>query len=188
MRSQDADILIIPGLSNSGPDHWQSRWEAKLSSARRVAQEDWEQPKLDDWTGRINAAIAAADKPVVLVAHSLGVIAAVHAAQALDEKIAGGFFVTPPSERAIVEHAAIDPHFAPIPTTPLRFPSVLIASRDDPYSSYRETEDLADAWGAALADAGFSGHINVASGHGPWPEGLMVFAGFLKQLRPNSGA
>ncbi len=187
MRTQDADILIIPGLGNSGPDHWQTRWEAKLSSARRVVQEDWEHPDLGDWTGRIAAAVGSAEKPVILIAHSLGVIAAVHmvqklAAQKLGSKIAGGFFVAPPSERAMTEHAAIDPDFSPVPTARLPFPSVLVASRDDPFAYYDETEDMAYAWGAALADAGFSGHINTASGHGPWPEGLMRFAGFLKQL------
>ncbi len=187
MRTQDADILIIPGLGNSGPDHWQSRWEAKLSGARRVVQDDWEHPDLGDWTGRIAAAVGSATKPVILVAHSLGAIAAVQvaqnlAAQELDGKIAGGFFVAPPSERVMTEHAAIDPGFARVPTAPLPFPSVLVASRDDPFSTYGEAEDMAYAWGAALADAGFSGHINVASGHGPWPEGLMRFAGFLKKL------
>ena len=187
MRTQDADILILPGLGNSGPDHWQSRWEAKLSSARRVLQEDWEHPEVGDWTAQIGTAIHSATKPVVLIAHSLGVIAAVHVAQQLAGqegagRIAGGFFVAPPSERAITKHAAIDPHFAPVPTAPLPFPSVLVASRNDPFSTYGDAEDMAYAWGAALADAGFSGHINMDSGHGPWPEGLMRFAGFMKTL------
>ncbi len=187
MRTQDADILIIPGLGNSGPDHWQSRWEAKLSSARRVEQSDWESPDARDWTGRIAETIGSATKPVVLVAHSLGVIAAVQVAQNLaarnlDGKIAGGFLVAPPSERAMAGVTAIDPGFRPVPQAPLPFPSVLVASRDDPYSAYHEAKDMAYAWGAALADAGFSGHINMDSGHGPWPEGLMCFAGFLKNL------
>lgn len=187
MRTQDADILIIPGLGNSGPDHWQSRWEAKLSSARRVVQDDWEHPEFGDWTARIGTAVASATKPVILIAHSLGVLAAVHAVQnpaapELGGKIVGGFFVAPPSERVIAEHVAIDPRFAPVPSAPLRFPSVLVASRDDPFSTYDEAEDIAYAWGAALADAGFSGHINMDSGHGPWPEGLMRLAGFLKAL------
>ena len=118
-------------------------------------------------------------------------IATVHAAQQLaqrneldDGKIAGGFFVAPPSEDRITSIAAIDPRFAPVPTAPLPFPTVLVASRDDPYSSFSEAEDMAYAWGSAIADAGLSGHINVASGYGPWPEGLMRFAGFLKNLRP----
>lgn len=182
MLTQDSAILIIPGLGNSGPDHWQTRWEMRLSSAKRVVQQDWEHPDLDAWTGEIAAAVDAAGKPVVLIAHSLGVTAAVHAAQKLEGKIAGGFFVAPVSERTIKDHAAIDPEFAPVPTAPLHFPSVVVASRDDPYASYADSEDMAYAWGAALADAGYCGHINVESGYGPWPEGLMRFAGFLKAL------
>jgi hypothetical protein len=185
MRTQDADILIIPGLGNSGPEHWQSRWQAKLSSARRIEQKDWEKPDFADWTKRIGEAIAAADKPVILLAHSLGVIAAVHAAQKYGDKIAGAFFVAPPSERKI-EQMGIDTRFAPVPTEPLPFPSVVVASRDDPYSNFGEAEDMAFAWGSAIADAGFAGHVNVESGHGPWPEGLMRFATFLKQLRPEN--
>ena len=187
MLTQDATILIIPGLGNSGPDHWQSRWEAKLSGARRVEQADWEHPKAADWTARIAEEVAKAEKPVILIAHSLGVIAAVHAAQNMaaqkaDDKIVGGFLVAPPADRVMEEHSAIDPQFVPAPTAPLNFPSVLVASRDDPFSTFREAEDMAYAWGSAIADAGFSGHINVASDHGPWPEGLMRFAGFLKKL------
>jgi hypothetical protein len=184
MRTKDADILIIPGLGNSGPDHWQSRWEGKISSARRVAQQDWEQPDFEAWTEEIVRAVNGSERPLILVAHSLGVIAAVHAAQKLEGKIAGGFLVAPPSERVIAEHGMIDPRFVPVPNAPLPFPSVLVASRDDPYSTYAEAEEMAYAWGSAIADAGLSGHLNVASGHGPWPEGLMVFAGFLKRLQP----
>jgi len=58
----------------------------------------------------------------------------------------------------------------------------VIASRDDPYALYEASEAFAAALGAELADAGLSGHINSESGHGPWPEGLMRFAAFLKTL------
>lgn len=188
MLTQDATILVVPGLGNSEPDHWQSRWQAKLSTAQRVEQDDWTAPDFEKWTKRIADAILASDKPVILLAHSLGVLAAVHAVQQLvardelDDKIAGAFLVAPPSEDRIASIAAIDPRFAPIPTAPLPFPSVLVASRDDIYSSFGEAEDMAYAWGSAIADAGSSGHINVASGYGPWPEGLMRFASFMKKL------
>ncbi|HYD14828.1 MAG TPA: alpha/beta hydrolase, partial [Hyphomicrobium sp.] len=36
MKTSDVDILIVPGWSSSGPDHWQSRWERTLKTARRV--------------------------------------------------------------------------------------------------------------------------------------------------------
>jgi hypothetical protein len=80
--------------------------------------------------------------------------------------------------------AGVDPAFAPISRDPLPFPSILVASRTDPHCAFDRAEDFAYAWGAALADAGNAGHLNTASGHGPWPEGLMRFAGFLAKLQP----
>jgi uncharacterized protein len=69
-----------------------------------------------------------------------------------------------------------------LPKEPLPFPAVLVASRNDKYSSFENSEALAGMLGAKLVDAGYSGHINSESGHGPWPEGLMQFASFLKTL------
>lgn len=182
MRSRDADILVIPGLGGSGPDHWQSRWQAKLPTARRVEQKDWDKPVLADWRDAIAAAIAEAERPVILVAHSLGAIAAADIAGELGEKVRGGFMVAPPSQRAIREMAAVDPRFAAVAAATLPFPSVLVASRDDPYATFAQSEELARIWQSEIADAGDAGHINSESGHGPWPEGLMRFAGFLKTL------
>ena len=183
MRTSDCEILIVPGLTNSGPDHWQSRWQHKLSTARRVEQDDWERPRLDAWTARLGEAVAAASKPVVLVAHSLGVLAVAHAAALLPAgKVCGAFLVALPDVEAS-SVPAVEETFAPIPREPLPFPSILVASRSDPYCSYERAEDFAYAWGSALADAGDAGHLNTASGHGPWPEGLMRFAGFLSRLR-----
>ncbi len=182
MRTSEADILIIPGLGGSGPDHWQSRWQAKLATARRVEQRDCDRPRLEDWRERIIAAVKTAERPVVIVAHSLGVIAAAHAAAAIGEKVRGAFLVAPPSARGIESTEAIDNAFAHVPLAPLPFPGVLVASRDDSYATYREVEELARAWGTKLSDAGAAGHINAESGYGPWPEGLMHFAEFLSKL------
>ena len=187
MRTSEAEILLIPGLGGSGPDHWQSRWEAKIPAVRRVVQADWEKPELDTWRDRIVEEVERAARPVVLVAHSLGVLAAVHAAPFLAKgescgKVKGGFLVAPPSAKVLAGLDALDPAFLAFSGEPLPFPSLVIASRDDPYSTFADSEDLARALGAELIDAGFSGHINSESGHGPWPEGVMRFAGFLKML------
>ncbi len=138
MRTSDADILIIPGLGGSGPDHWQSRWEVKLSTARRVEQKDWERPRLADWRDAISTAVAEAERPVILVAHSLGAITVADIAAALGDKVKGAFLVAPPSLRSVKEIEAIDPAFADIAAAALPFPSVLVASRDDPYASFAE--------------------------------------------------
>ena len=182
MRTSDVDILIVPGLAGGTLDHWYSRWEQKLPTARRVVQEDWHHPDLARWSAQLVAAVQAATRPTILVAHSLGVVTVAHAADAIAERVVGAFLVAPPSAAVLRTMSEVDPAFADLPEGRLPFPAVLVASRDDPYAAYEDSESLAATWGVELVDAGASGHLNDESGHGPWPEGLMRFAGFLKSL------
>lgn len=177
----EVEILIVPDWGNAGPDHWQSRWTAKMRTAHRVEQE---RPLLADWVGRIVQAVTAAQRPVVLVAHGCGVPAVVHAAPRLDRgKVAGAFLVAPTD---LAQTSSPWPTqaggFHPVPTDPLPFPSLVIASRTDPYMAFERARGLALDWGADFADAGDSGHIDAASGHGPWPEGLLRLGAFLRRL------
>lgn len=182
MKTSDVDIVIAPGLDGGTANHWYSRWEQKLPTARRVAQADWHHPRLASWSEGLVTAVHAATRPVVLVGHSLGVTTIAHAAERVSDRVIGAFLVAPPSVRVLRTLEAVDPTFADIPLAPLPFPALLIASRDDDHGSYEESEVLAKAWRVELVDAGASGHINDESGFGPWPEGLMRFAGFLKSL------
>src|SRR5689334_9711954 len=94
MKTSDCDILIVPGYQDSGVDHWQSRWERQLSTARRVKQENWDSPDKEEWVRKIVEDVAAAKLPVVLVGHSLGVLAIAHAAVRLPrDKVQGAFLV-----------------------------------------------------------------------------------------------
>ena len=77
--------------------------------------------------------------------------------------------------------------YTPVPRDPLPFPSLVAASKTDPYASQEAAADLANAWGAMLVDAGDCGHINDESGHGPWPEGLMTFTVFIHRLKRAEG-
>jgi predicted alpha/beta hydrolase family esterase len=184
MKIKDADILIVPGYTNSGPDHWQSRWQAKLSTARRVEQAEWSKPVREDWTAVMADAVNQATKPVVIIAHSLGVPTAIQAIPGFRKLVAGAFLVAPPD----VANPTIRPKhlmtFGPYPRDPLPFPSVTIGSRNDPYSELGVAEDIAAAWGSLFIDAGEAGHINADSGFGPWPEGSVAFARFLSRLEP----
>lgn len=183
MRTRDIDILIVPGLGGSGPDHWQSRWEAKLPTARRVHQASWDAPNKALWVGRVAEAIAESNRPIVLVAHSLGVIVTAQALSATDPgRVSGAFLVAPPEQERLREIPEVDPGFVPYPSTALPCPALLVASDNDPYASVDAARSMASTWGATLLEAGAAGHINVDSGHGPWPEGLMAFAGFISRL------
>ena len=182
MKASDADILMIPGYTDSGPDHWQTRWQSRLSTARRVEQAEWSKPVREDWVARLIEEVNASTRPVVLVAHSLGVPTLIHAVPHIAGKVAGAFLVAPPD----VANPAIRPKhlmtFGPYPREPLPFPSITVASRNDAFGTFEHADDIANAWGSLLVDAGESGHINAESGHGPWPEGTMVFAQFLSRL------
>lgn len=183
MKVKDADILIVPGYTNSGPDHWQSRWEQKLSTARRVEQAEWSKPVRGDWTQTFADAVNTAGRPVVVVAHSLGVPTVVQALHLLEKPIAGAFLVAPPD----VANPSIRPKhlmtFGPYPRDPLPFPSIVVASSNDPFCTLEVAEDFAAAWGSLFVHAGEAGHINSDSGYGPWPEGSMAFANFLTRLK-----
>ncbi|MCJ2031484.1 alpha/beta fold hydrolase [Methylobacterium sp. J-043] len=183
MKTADCDILILPGYAGSEEEHWQARWAARLKTARIVAQDDWHRPDPEAWRARVAEAVAAATQPVILIAHSLGVVAAVEAAPRFPEGVVrGALLVAFPDIEAGADLPESVRAFGPVPRDPLPFPSLLVASRTDPHCTYGRAEDYAYAWGSALVDAGEAGHINVASGHGPWPEGLMRLAGFLAPL------
>jgi uncharacterized protein len=188
VKSSETDILVIAGYEGSGPDHWQSRLITKLLSARLVEQEDWLYGSLDKAVDALVEAVKLATKPVVLVAHSAGCTLIAHAVPKLKaagviERIRGAYLVVPPSSQTLGGLVGIDPSFKVIPRDPLPFPSLFIASNSDPYSTMEQSADLSLAWGSELVEAGDAGHINADSGHGPWPEGMMRFAGFLSKLK-----
>ena len=182
MRVREIDILIVPGWTGSGPDHWQSRWERKLSTARRVEQADWDTPRLSDWVERIVAEVHASPRPPVIVAHSCGVTATVAAAPQIGGRLVGAFLVAPSDLEGRDLWPATDGGFAPVPMEQLPFPSKLIGSSTDPYCSVERAQELGAAWGSDVSIMAGAGHINTASGHGPWPEGLLTFGMFLKKL------
>jgi predicted alpha/beta hydrolase family esterase len=182
MKVKDADILIVPGYTNSGPEHWQTRWQAKLSTARRVEQAEWSKPVRRDWTQVLAGAVNEAERPVVIVAHSLGVATMVQALPLFEKTVAGAFLVAPPD----VANPEIRPKhlmtFGPYPRDPLPFPSIVVGSSNDPFCALDVAEDIASAWGSLFIHAGDAGHINADSGYGPWPEGSMAFANFMVRL------
>jgi len=157
-----------------------------MPSTRRVEQADWHKPVVEEWVAQLVTAIRPESENTILVAHSLGCQVVVQAMALLSESqkagIKGAFLVAPPD----VENPSIRPKhlmtFGPYPRAPLPFPSMVVASQNDSFCSYEKAGDMANAWGSMLVDARESGHINSQSGHGPWPDGLMLFGKFLSRL------
>ncbi|MFF2075834.1 RBBP9/YdeN family alpha/beta hydrolase [Kitasatospora sp. NPDC058162] len=180
--SDRTTYLVLPGYQDSGPAHWQSRWEAAEPDAfRRVEQADWDRPERPDWVARVDAAVAAAsaEGPVVLVAHSLGCVTAAHwAAGASAERTAavrGALLVAP----ADVDTAEVPEllGFRPVALERFPFPAVVVSSTDDPWVTPARAREFARAWGARYVEPGAYGHLNADSGLGDWPEGRELLAG-----------
>jgi len=179
-------VLILPGINDSGPAHWQSLWEGSIPGARRVLQEDWDRPDCGAWVAALVRAVEDARQRVgeqgrqggvFLVAHSLGCLLVAHAMAAgpsrdvLARHVRGALLVAPPDPDAISFPTDIARGFDPLPLQRLPFPSVLVASQDDPYADFAFARRVAAAWGSELVDAGTRGHLNAESGLGDWPEG-----------------
>ena len=179
MSATPDSVLVLPGWQSSGPEHWQSRWEA-LYGFQRVEQHDWMRPLRGDWTARLEETIVDAPGPVVLVAHSLGCILtawwAAHTRHAA--KVRGALLVAPGDvERP--DLAELIPGWAPIARQPLPFPAVLVGSQNDPYCSFERVQDLGQAWSARFIDGGALGHINTESGLGDWDAGHALLQALL---------
>ncbi|HMO29906.1 alpha/beta hydrolase [Enterovirga sp.] len=182
MRTSDSDLILVPGLGGPDPEHWQSRWGGRLATARHVRQRDWHAPDPAEWTSEIAAAVAAATRPAVILAHGLGTVATVLATPSFPAGIVRGAFLVAPVDVERPDMEGPLGAFSPLPRGPLPFPSLLVASRSDPRCDFARAGELAGAWGSVLVDAGEAGSLDGESGHGPWPEGLMRLAGFLKGL------
>ena len=164
-------ILLLPGWENSGPGHWQTRWESVYGD-HRVEQHEWMRPLRGDWSIRLEEEVLASPGPVVLAAHSLGcILVAAWASHSRNtHKVRGALLVAPGDlERDDLRQQI--PGWAPIVRQPLPFPAVLIAANDDPYCEAARSRQLASDWGARFVDAGARGHLNAESGLGDWPEG-----------------
>ncbi|EGV33346.1 protein of unknown function DUF1234 [Thiorhodococcus drewsii AZ1] len=176
--------LIIPGFQGSGPGHWQTWLEHQLPEARRVSGIDWGAPVLANWADSIRLAIQHAPEPVWLVAHSFGCLAAVTAGNALASRVAGALLVAPGdpdrfSARGLRESETSGSSIgSDLPRDLLGFPTLIVASGDDPWMRPARVAYWADRWGSTVVNAGKVGHLNEASGFGPWPEGLALLQSF----------
>lgn len=158
-------VLIVPGLGNSGPRHWQTLWESANSHYRRVVQRDWNEPNLNEWADALDRAVRNSGVACLVVAHSFGCLAVARRAAECGEGIAGALLVAPsdPDRWRVARDAIV--------RGPFGFPSIVVASETDPWLDIEKARALAAGWGSRLVNAGAAGHINVDAGYGRWPEG-----------------
>lgn len=183
-RSEPIRVLVIPGLRDSGPTHWQTWLQSHYRGAVRVEQDDWDAPDLRRWSARIGETLAAARatrrQPMrwVAVAHSFGCLAlAHHLAEHGAASPVGAALMVAPADPA---RFGVTPW---LPSTALGLPLTLIGSESDPWMPAPQAQAWADVWGAHFINLGDVGHINVDSGFGPFPMAKTLTAGLMQRVQ-----
>jgi len=188
---QSVTLVIVPGRGDSGPEHWQSRWERAYARTRRVMQRDWDNPVRAEWVAALDATLSAVIGPVILVGHSAGSMTIVQWAAGRAKPVVGALLVTPPDFEGDIPGLAPQvlaaAGWTPIPRGPLPFAAVLVASMNDPYATLPRSAEMARWWGARLVNVGEAGHLNSESGFGPWPEGERLLEELAAAARRNPG-
>ncbi len=176
--------IIIPGLGDSGSEHWQSYWQNLFPSSERVIQKDWNNPKLEDWIFELQNLIQNISEPMILIAHSLGVALVVHWANLHKNPNVKGAFLVSPSDVESPSHTPESSRgFSPFPKIKLPFPSLIVASADDPYVPIQRAESLADLWDSDFRNVGRLGHINSESKLEYWELGQHLLKKFELEIK-----
>jgi predicted alpha/beta hydrolase family esterase len=168
-------VLIVPGLRDHVPEHWQTLLAQRLPRAASVQPLEHDKLSCAARVAALDDAIAKIAGPVILVAHSAGVMITVHWAQRHERPIQGALLVTPPDFEAPLPDGYPTPGalaangWLPSPRLPLPFPSIVGGSRNDPLARFERVAEMAAAWGSRLVDLGEVGHLNPAAGYGQWP-------------------
>lgn len=182
---EDHPVLIVPGLRNSDPQHWQSLWQQQLPGSRRIHLDDWHTPNLDAWKGAIRSQLKAlyhqGRKPVLIIAHSFGALASASIAAETPEQVAALFLVAPadPDKFTLAQR---------LPQQPLRVPAKMIASSNDPWLSDAKAAYWALQWGTDFLRLKNVGHINSESGLGHWAEGVQQLNQLLRKAKQENSA
>jgi predicted alpha/beta hydrolase family esterase len=168
-----SNVLVVPGLGGSGPDHWQTRWEHAHGYVR-VQQRDWDQPERAGWIGELERTLTQRAGPCVLVAHSLGCSLVAHFVRQggpAVSRVCGALLVAPADVDDPSRTPDVTRCFSPLPLERLPFPAIVIASANDPFVDCERAKLFAERWGAAFEDVGDLGHINSDSKLGAWAQG-----------------
>jgi len=179
--------LVMPGIGDSGPHHWQTLWEKRDPRFKRVKQRDWDYPDRVEWVSALGRAIADYPGDLILVAHSLACLLVAHWTLTSQPRMRGrvrGAFLVAPVDPGGPAFPVTATGFAPVPLSPLPFPSLVVASTNDPYASVAYAAGVAQAWGSRCEIAGAKGHLNSESGLGEWPEGLELLESLVREAIP----
>jgi uncharacterized protein len=172
------NYFIVPGLGNSGEEHWQTYFETKGSNFVRINQKEWDSPNCEDWIQTIDATLTDIDlSTVVLIGHSLACCTIAHWAKRYGKKIKGALLVAP-SDLDAPNYNFPTVGFSPTPVDKIPFKTIVVASTNDEWVSFERAQYFTTNWGSDMVNIGEAGHINAASGFGKWDEGFKLLEKF----------
>jgi uncharacterized protein len=168
--------VIVPGVAGSEAEHWQTWLEKQMPACSRVQQKDWHHPVLHAWVEQFVATVKPLDE-IQIVAHSFGcltTLAALHMFPELNAKIKNVVLVAPANPARFGDNGfARDSqnHYAEFFHSLVpQAPTTMLISENDPWLAFDDAKRLAKAWQLKPTNLGQVGHINVASGFGPFPQ------------------
>ncbi|MDN5642860.1 MAG: alpha/beta hydrolase [Acinetobacter sp.] len=169
--------VIVPGVGGSEHDHWQSWLQRQLKSCSRVQQQDWNKPVLHEWVEQFIKTVQAIQEPIQIVAHSFGcltTVAALAQHPELNQNIKNLVLVAPANPARFGDagfaRESQNDYQQYFHQLKLQVPTQMIISENDPWLNFQDALQLAKAWKIRPKNLGQVGHINVASGFGPFPE------------------
>lgn len=168
-------IVLVPGLFDSGPTHWQTLWHQQHPDWHRIQHDDWTEPDLPRWRDALLEVLEQSNQPLTLVAHSFGCLASLAATQILPEKVRSLFLVAPADPELV---GLSDELFS----TPVAKKGRVIASSNDHWMSLFRVQHFAHTWQLPISVLGPLGHINSDSGHGEWLEGAALLQSHISSL------
>jgi predicted alpha/beta hydrolase family esterase len=182
--ADDIRYLLVPGRGIPGPGHWLRRWAGARPDFRWAPEPPGPPFDLAKRVKALHDAISADAAPAMLIAHSAGCITVATWASRHRGPVRAALLATPPFLPPDWTPGPDDPpdlvSFA-VPRERLPFPTILVASRTDPYTTFEQFEQYAEDWGSELVDAGDAGHLGTASGYGPWPAGERLVETLVKR-------
>ena len=162
--------LLVPGLDGSTDGHWQQWWLENDAESAMVGFTDLGDPVPAAMEVEVIEAILA-HPGCILVGHSLGAILIPRVLAQWPQLDVAGVLLVAPADPA--HHTRLH-RFHSISEEPLALPATAVISQNDPVMDHARAKALAKSWKAGLVDLGQVGHINLASGFGPWPLGLQL--------------
>jgi len=186
--------VFVPGLRDHVPDHWQSLLQARMPGSICVPRLGKENLALHTWVQALDATIRSVGGPVVLVAHSAGVMMVVNWALAHIGPVRAALLAAPPDFAAGLpagypsREALAQNGWMPVPRVPLPFRSIVVGSTNDPLASLERAAAFAQDWGSELCIAGAVGHLNPAAGFGEWPQAIELLRKLGLEVEPAAAA